>query len=125
MTLELRFTIPGQVERLIPLDQPNMKIGALLSNQVVLRAPGVDPIHALIEEDENGHYVVTDLGSATGVKVNGKLIDVEQRLKEGAVTAAGSVTLAVAAAAAKMPLPGGVGQSQPMPPPMKEASGAG
>ena len=103
MTLELRFTIPGQMERSTPLDQPAMKIGALLSNQVVLRAPGVDPIHALIEclsnSDDLGtdDWVLTDLGSATGVKVNGTIIDVETPLQSGDLIAIGSVELTVAA----------------------------
>jgi len=113
MALELRFTIPGQVERLIPIDQPNMKIGALLSNQVVLRAPGVDPIHALIEENEAGDHMITDLGSATGVKVNGGLIDVEQKLKEGDQIQIGSVTLAVTVA----------GVAVNVPPPLAAAAG--
>lgn len=113
MALELRFTIPGQIERVVPVDQPNMKIGALLSNQVVLRAPGVDPIHALIEEEPAGAYVITDLGSATGVKINGRLLDVEERIKAGDrlsigsvvidVQAAGAQAVAVAATAAAMP----------------------
>ena len=98
MALELRFTIPGQVERSVPLDQPQMKIGALLSNQVVLRAPGVDPIHALVEDDGAGNWMLTDLGSATGVKINGRIIDVEERLKDGDVVTIGSVNLTVAIA---------------------------
>jgi pSer/pThr/pTyr-binding forkhead associated (FHA) protein len=95
MALELRFTISGQAERTVGLDQPHMKIGALLSNQIVLRAPGVDPIHALIEETDGGDFVVTDLGSATGVKVNGRLVDVEEKLKAGDVIGIGSVNVAV------------------------------
>lgn len=101
MALELRFTIPGQVERQVPLDQPHIKIGALLSNQVVLRAPGVDPIHALIEEMDEGDYIVTDLGSATGVKVNGRIIDVEQKLAEGDELVVGSVVIKVFPAAVR------------------------
>ena len=110
MALELRFTIPGQVERVVPLDQPTMKIGALLSNQIVLRAPGVDPIHALMEEDASGNYVLTDLGSATGLKINGRLIDVEETLKEGDRVTIGSVVIDVQrqgqAQAAQVPVPG-------------------
>ncbi len=110
MALELRFTIPGQVERVVPIDQQTFKIGALLSNQIVLRAPGVDPIHALIEEDPTGGYVITDLGSATGVKINGRLLDVEERIKEGDRITVGSVVVDVqlsgASAATPMAMPG-------------------
>jgi outer membrane biosynthesis protein TonB len=117
MALELRFTIPGQVERSIPLDQGNMKIGALLSNQVVLRAPGVDPIHALIEETDAG-LVITDLGSATGVKVNGRLVDVEHVLQPGDAVAIGSVVINVAAS---QDVPAAIPGMAPPPPPPGEA----
>jgi len=95
MAFELRFTIPGQVERMIPMDQPHLKIGALLSNQIVLRAPGVDPIHALIEEMNEGEFFITDLGSATGVKVNGRTIDVEHKISDGDELVVGSVVIKV------------------------------
>lgn len=95
MALELCFTLPGQPERVVALDQPHIKLGALLSNQVVLRAPGVDPIHALIEEGGDGGYTLTDLGSATGVKVNGRLVDVEETLKDGDQLGIGSVVIKV------------------------------
>lgn len=125
MALELRFTIPGQVERSVLLDQPHLKIGALLSNQVVLRAPGVDPIHALIEEQDAGQYFVTDLGSASGIKVNGRPIDVESALKAGDSITIGSITVTVAEAvgqtATAQAVPGFV---PPLPEFAKEAVGA-
>jgi outer membrane biosynthesis protein TonB/pSer/pThr/pTyr-binding forkhead associated (FHA) protein len=105
MALELRFQIPGQLLRTVPVDQSRMMVGTLPSNHVVLRAPGVDPIHALIEETDPGQWIVTDIGSETGVKVNGVLIDVEAPIKPGDVIAIGSVTLEVA------------DQSQHVPPP--------
>lgn len=117
MALELRFTIPGQVERQVPLDQSHIKIGALLSNQVVLRAPGVDPIHALIEELDDGGFVVTDLGSATGVKVNGRIIDVEQKISEGDELVVGSVVLKVYPVAEKQPPISAPGAIPPPPTP--------
>ncbi len=95
MSLELRFTIPGQVERQVPVDQPPIKIGALLSNQVVLRAPGVDPIHALIEEPNPGEYVVTDLGSVSGIKVNDRQIEVESPIKAGDTLTVGTIQIQV------------------------------
>jgi TonB family protein len=103
MALELRFTIPGQAERDVPLDLTPVRIGALLSNQVVLRAPGVEPIHALIEDNEQGHLVITDLGSQTGIKVNGVTIEVESPLNIGDSIQIGTVTLKVAQSASKIP----------------------
>lgn len=95
MSLELRFTVTGEAERSVGLDQPPIKIGSLLSNQVVLRALGVDPIHALIEQIDGGAYVITDLGSATGVRVNGRVVDVESPIKVGDIISIGSVDLIV------------------------------
>ncbi len=103
MALELRFTIPGQAEREIPIDQTPLRIGALLSNQVVLRAPGVEPIHALIEENDQGGLVVTDLGSQAGIKVNGTSITVEAPISVGDVIQIGSVHLRVLEAVPQIP----------------------
>jgi outer membrane biosynthesis protein TonB len=115
MSLELRFTIPGQVERIVQLDQPNLKVGALLSNQVVLRAPGVDPIHALIEEDENGDWAITDLGSETGIKVNSQLVEVEKILKPGDEISIGSVVITVAVPVVEEPVAAGAPPPPPIP----------
>jgi hypothetical protein len=93
MAFELRFQIPGQLPRTVPIDQKRMMIGTLPSNHVVMRAPGVDPIHALIEEMEPGRWFVTDVGSETGVKVNGVLIDVESPLKPGDKISFGSMVV--------------------------------
>jgi pSer/pThr/pTyr-binding forkhead associated (FHA) protein/outer membrane biosynthesis protein TonB len=120
MAFELRFTIPGQLQRTVPIDQSRMMIGTLPSNHVVLRAPGVDPIHALVEELEAGKWIVTDVGSDTGVKVNGVLIDVEAPLKGGDKISIGSVQMEFAEQAQIVPpppMPGIVGSPVPVSPP--------
>lgn len=94
-TIELSFTIPGQVLQKVPLNQGTMMVGALLSNHVVLRAVGVDPIHALIEQDESGGWKITDLGSESGIAVNGNQIDVESLLHVGDVLTIGTVKIDV------------------------------
>lgn len=99
MALELRFTIPGQIERIVPIKNPPLKIGALLSNEVVIRAPGVEPIHALIEADGDNSFRITDLGSSDGVLINGQPINVEAAFQAGDEIIIGSVTLKVASAA--------------------------
>ena len=120
MAFELRFQISGQLPRTVPIDQSRMMIGTLPSNHVVMRAPGVDPIHALVEEVETGRWVVTDVGSETGVKVNGVLIDVEAPLKVGDKISVGSVIVEFAEQAQFVPpppMPGIVGSSTQAPPP--------
>ena len=117
--LELRFTIPGQIPRSVQLDQHRVMIGTLLSNHAVLRAPGVDPIHAMIEENAEGHWLLTDLGSATGVKINGITVDVETKISVGDKLTIGSVVVEVGEAvetAAPIPPVPGAAKSPPPPP---------
>ena len=95
MTLELRFTLPGQHERSVVLSQSRMLLGTLLSNQIVLRAANVDPIHALIEQNPDGSWVILDLGAEQGVLLNGRKIDVESSFTENDLIQIGSVSLQV------------------------------
>lgn len=113
MSFELRFQIPGQLPRTVPVDQRRMMIGTLPSNHVVMRAPGVDPIHALIEEIAPGSWIVTDVGSETGVKVNGVLIDVEASLKHGDKISFGSVVVEFAEQLPVVPPPPAIGAERP------------
>ena len=108
MKLQLSFTIGGQTPQVVVVEDPPLIIGTLLSNQVVLRAADVDPIHALIEENESGDgYVVTDVGSESGVYVNDKKVDVETPIKPGDSIRIGSVKLLVSeyTEEAKIPVP--------------------
>ena len=105
MAFELRFQISGQLPRTVPVDQSRMMIGTLPSNHIVIRAAGVDPIHALIEDIGNDQWIVTDVGSETGVKVNGVIIDVECPLRSGDKIAIGSVVLEFVHQIVNIPLP--------------------
>ncbi len=82
MNLEIRYSPPNQPPQVVPV-RDRLMIGTLLSNEVVLRAPGVEPIHAMIELLDDGSAVLTDLGSQSGVTLNGKRIDVESPIKIG------------------------------------------
>lgn len=93
MSLELRFTLPGQAERNIKVDDQRMLIGSLLSNEVVLQGQGVEPIHAMLEVNDQGERVLVDLGSEKGVTINGKKIEVESTLVEGDVIGVGDIDL--------------------------------
>ena len=95
MNLEIRFTLPEQAPRIIPLSESRLLIGALLSNEVVVRAPGVDPIHAMIEDNDDGEKVVIDLGSHNGVVLNGQRVEVEAAIKAGDVITLGNVRIEV------------------------------
>jgi pSer/pThr/pTyr-binding forkhead associated (FHA) protein len=103
MSFELRFQLSGQLPQSVPLDQSRVMVGTLLSNQVVLRAPGVDPIHGLLENVAE-KWVVTDVGSETGIKINGVLIDVESPVAAGDRITFGTVEV-VFAESPSMPVP--------------------
>jgi outer membrane biosynthesis protein TonB/pSer/pThr/pTyr-binding forkhead associated (FHA) protein len=98
MSLELRFQVPGQSFQVVSMNESRMLIGTLLSNHVVVRAPDVDPIHAMIEEVD-GKWLITDLGSEFGVRINGNSIDVESELNAGDQIQIGTVTVSLAAKA--------------------------
>jgi outer membrane biosynthesis protein TonB len=95
MSLQLNFKVPGQEPQIVMLDQQRMILGTLLSNQVVVRAPGVDPIHAMIEQDQDGICSITDLGSIGGVLLNGQSITVEAKIAAGDRILLGSVDITV------------------------------
>jgi len=82
MGLVLSWNTHDNKEEVIELTQTPMMVGSLLSNQIVISGKSVDPIHALLEEKKNT-WLITDLGSTSGVWVNGEKIVVEKSLKEG------------------------------------------
>lgn len=83
MALEIRFAIPGQALQTVPLVETRVVVGTLLSNHIVLRVSGVDPIHAMFEQHDSGEWRVVDLGSVGGVFINGQRVEVERSVKAG------------------------------------------
>jgi TonB family protein len=96
MSLQLTYTIPGQLPQTVPLKNLPMVIGTLPSNHVVIRAVGVEPIHALIEDDGDDIFI-TDLGSIGGVLHNGAKIEVQSPIKVGDRIQIGSVEIGIEA----------------------------
>ena len=96
MALIVTYTISGQENESVSIDQSPFMVGSLLSNQLVLAAPGVEPIHALLEELGPDQWMVTDLGSSGGIRLNGGMIDVEASVRAGDILELGSVTLCLA-----------------------------
>jgi outer membrane biosynthesis protein TonB len=94
MNLEIHYTPPNQSRQVVPV-RDRLMIGSLLSNEVVIRASGVEPIHAMIEVLENGIHILTDLGSQSGVYLNGQKVDVESPLKVGDKFTVGNVQVEV------------------------------
>ncbi len=68
--------------RRYPLDQLVTRIGRLADNDIVIDDVEVSRHHALIT-DTGGSYVVTDLGSANGVEVQGRPVSPSAVLRSG------------------------------------------
>jgi len=74
--------------------QPEVCIGRTAENDLVLTEPGVSRRHVKIRDD-GGRFVVEDLGSANGTKVNGSPVT-EDQLKDGDSIQVGPVVFAFA-----------------------------
>ena len=98
MSFALKLDSPGQPPKSVPLTGDRILLGTLLSNHIVLQGKGIDPIHALIEAYDDGNteqWIMTDLGSEGGVKLNGKKIEVEAEIRPSDVVEIGSVKLVI------------------------------
>jgi len=96
----LKLDAPGQPPKSVPLMGDKILLGSLLSNHVVLQGKGVEPIHALIEAHEDGggeRWVITDLGSEGGIKLNGSVVEVEAEIRPSDVVEIGEAKLVVEA----------------------------
>lgn len=65
----------------IPLLKPSLMIGRRESADIVLRFPNVSGHHCELSL-EGGHWIIKDLRSSNGTKVNGTRVT-EQKLKPG------------------------------------------
>ncbi len=74
------------------LDKAETYIGRRSSNDIVLAETRVSGEHAVIRR-EGDAYVLTDLGSTNGTKVNGQLISAPHTLREGDSIEIGGFTL--------------------------------
>jgi hypothetical protein len=65
----------------IPLLRPSLMVGRRESCDIVLKFPNVSGVHCELSIS-GGHWVVKDLGSSNGTKVNGSRVT-EQRVASG------------------------------------------
>jgi len=73
------------------LTKPVINIGRRSDNHLIISNPSVSRIHAQLRA-QNGRYIVFDLDSARGTKVNGRLIR-QQELSSGDVITLGEVPM--------------------------------
>lgn len=78
------------------VDSGQIIIGRLPSNHLVLPGDQVEPIHAVLEvDDESGECRILDMASDEGVSVNGIKVDVVKVVKPGDSIRIGGVTISV------------------------------
>jgi hypothetical protein len=90
-TASVSLIIDGDEAETFWLGKGRATIGRLEGNEISIPDPGLSRHHAEIRSD-NGHFLLTDLGSTNGTFLNGKRI-AEAELKDGAKITAGGVTL--------------------------------
>jgi|Deesub1362A_J573_1020465.scaffolds.fasta_scaffold05621_3 hypothetical protein len=78
-------------KRHFPLTRQVIKIGRRLDNHLILEDPHVSRSHAQLEV-VNGRYVIIDLGSTAGTRVNGRLIK-RHSLRPGDIVSIAAVQL--------------------------------
>jgi TonB family protein len=78
------------------VDSGQLIIGRLPSNHIVIASQRVEPIHAMVERDEEtGDVRLMDMASEEGITVNGKKVDVVVTIKAGDIIQIGDVSLTV------------------------------
>jgi len=76
----------------ISLDKPVLTIGRLPDCDITLSDPNVSRRHTEVRASGN-QFVVADLGSTNGTKLNGVRIDGERRLSDGDIVSVGGTHL--------------------------------
>ena len=103
LLLKASKVVPGNADEVI-IESGQLIIGRLPSNHLVLPGSAVEPIHAMIEL-EDGEARLVDMASDDGVKLNGKTIEVVEKIKAGDLIQIGDVRIEVSEAEAETPVP--------------------
>ncbi len=88
----LTITEKGGDPKVEQFDQPEITIGRVQGNDIVLPKSNISKRHARII-DNNGAYVVVDSKSTNGTYINGKRIDAPYDIREGDKIYVGDFTL--------------------------------
>jgi adenylate cyclase len=89
--LQLHYVDLG-VPRVFDLRGDSASVGRTEGNDLVLNHPSVSRRHARFDHRDN-HWLVIDLNSTNGVKINGTLISGERQVNPGDIVMVGSVQL--------------------------------
>ena len=80
----LQLNLPGQAEPLaLALTTAVVSLGRRESNLLRVDDPSVSGAHAVFTRRADGDYMLEDLGSTNGSRINGKGVDAPTRLRNG------------------------------------------
>ncbi len=85
--------------RRVVLDQDKVTLGRLPECELAVADAGVSRRHAEVRREADNSWVVSDLGSTNGTKVNGLRISAPHQLQDGDEITVGSTTVRFEAAA--------------------------
>lgn len=100
MGFTLRVTQTGSEPEELPFDTAEVRMGRTADNDVVIKDPSSSRSHARIYEEAGG-YLVEDMKSANGTKLNGKALKQPMPLKNGDKIMIGDVSLEIVIAVAE------------------------
>jgi hypothetical protein len=86
--------------RRVVLDQDNVTLGRLPECEIALADAGVSRRHAEVRRGGDNTWLVSDLGSTNGTKVNGLRISAPRQLQDGDEITVGSTSVRFAASGA-------------------------
>ena len=94
MSLELSFTLPNQEKTTQDFNEPIVKIGHILSNNLIINEKSVEPVHAIIRY-ENKKWILMDPAAESGVFLNDSKIENNRELSPGDNIRLGEVVIRV------------------------------
>ena len=101
MAFTLKITAGPGAGQTLNFDQDEVTFGRIAENDVVLYDPNISRRHFQILED-GGQYVLKDLGSSNGTRVNGARAD-QQILDDGDEISAGEAVFVFSSQQAQVP----------------------
>ncbi len=69
----------------LPLAMPEITVGSVAGNTVIIDAPAVSARHAILRRIDDGSWTVEDRNSTNGIRINGEMMGRLAALKEGDV----------------------------------------
>lgn len=97
-TISFRIFLNDQLVDTRSFDQDVIKLGRLTSSHLRLEDPSVGRMHAVIEVGVDGNVRLIDLGSNTGTRLNGQLVNKNCALRSGDVIELGAYRIEAAIA---------------------------